>query len=79
MFREIIDALKKGPTTPSTLARELGVETESVRDALLILEDMGVVEEVKSGCERSNLCLFCPLAKSCNKVSFKSFRLKEGK
>jgi len=55
----------------------LGVETESVRDALLILEEMGVVEEVKSGCERSKLSLFCSLAKSCNKVYLKSFRSKK--
>jgi len=78
MFREIVEAMKRGHTTPASIAREIGVDPEMVRDAILIMVREGIIIEEGEGCEKSEKCFLCPLAGSCKEITMKSFRLKRG-
>ncbi len=78
MLREIKKELKKGPTSTESLSAVLGVSAERIGDALGLLLNMGIIEEVpllECRAEKSMACLFCPLAKSCGKTGIKIYRL----
>lgn len=76
MFREIVEAMKRGHTTPEALARDIGVDPERVRDAILIMLREGILVEEGGGCTKNERCLHCPLASSCREITLRSFRLK---
>jgi len=78
MFREIKEELRKGPATIDSLSIKLGISRGRVEDALRLLIQMGVVEEVKLPDlgEKGFSCIFCPFAKFCGKSKIKIYRLK---
>jgi len=78
MLREIKEELNKGPTSTEGLSAALGVSAERIGDALRLLINMGIIEEVplmERRAKKGAACLFCPLAKSCGKTGIKTYRL----
>jgi hypothetical protein len=63
------------------LARKLKVSKEKVEDALRLMIEMGIIEEVvPQGCsmpKKGITCSFCPLKDKCGVAEYRSYRLKE--
>ena len=53
--RKVLDALKKGPRTPSIISRETSLRIEHVSRALSELEARGLVENLTPGRKRGKL------------------------
>ena len=81
MIREIKEELEKGPTTVDELARKLGVSKERVEDALRLMVEMGIIEEVvPASCtmqKKGITCSFCPLKDKCGVVQYRTYKLKK--
>ena len=81
MLKEILDEIEKGPTSVDMLARKLGVSKERVEDALRLLVEMGVIEEVPpptySMQKKGITCSFCPLRNKCGVADYRTYRVKE--
>ncbi len=80
MFREIKKELGKGPTTVDEIARKLGVSKERVKDALRLMVEMEIIEEMPPhSCptKSSITCSFCPLKNKCGVADYRTYGLKE--
>ena len=80
MIREIRKYLENGPTTVDELARKLKVSKERVEDALRLMVEMQIIEELPPhSCptKSSISCSFCPVKNKCGVADYRTYRLKE--
>jgi hypothetical protein len=64
MIRQILDELKRGPTTIGELARKLEVEQGALEEMLRFMARKGLIRELHPECVPTG-CAGCPHAGRC--------------